>query len=140
MSLVHRIIALFGLFEAKFKFHEKFSFISTYLSNTISVASYMIKVNCKNTRKRSEIWQRCSALFIVNFEYFSQLVLAFLLLTLSRNMPAGMIRDVFRSQSNILDEASCNNSRIKLHLSSLTWLWIHQKVYLSCLKDFWQLH
>ena len=40
----------------------------------------MIKVNNKEN----------SAVFIVNFEHISHLVLVFLLLTLSRQMPAGL--------------------------------------------------
>ena len=56
----------------------------------------MFKVNNRNTRTRCEIsqklttktleqqqWRR-SGVFIVNFEHISQLVLVFLLLTLSR--------------------------------------------------------
>ena len=55
----------------------------------------MFKVNNRNARTRCEI---CSKLtikaperhhFIVNFEHVSHLVLMFLLLTLSRQMPAG---------------------------------------------------
>ena len=58
--------------------------------------NYMFKVNNKNTRTRCEIcskltikmperrqWRRFGV-FIVNFEHISQLVLVFLLLTLSR--------------------------------------------------------
>ena len=58
--------------------------------------NYMFKFNNRNTRTRCEIcskltiktperrqWRR-SGVFIVNFEHISHLVLAFLLLTLSR--------------------------------------------------------
>ena len=61
----------------------------------------MFKVNNRNTRTSCEIcskltikipeqrqWRR-SGIFIVNFEHISQLALVFLLLTLSRQMPAG---------------------------------------------------
>ena len=61
-----------------------------------SVAIYLFKVNNGNTRARCEIsskltiktpeqrhWRR-SGVFIVNFEYISNLVLVFLLLTFSR--------------------------------------------------------
>ena len=61
----------------------------------------MFKVNNRNTRTRCEIcskltiktperrhW-RSSDVFIVNFEHITHLVLVFLLLTLSRYMPAG---------------------------------------------------
>ena len=61
----------------------------------------MFKVNNRNTRTRCEIcskltiktpercqWRR-SGLFIVNYEHISHLVLVFLLLTLSRQIPAG---------------------------------------------------
>ena len=57
--------------------------------------NYMFKVNNRNTRTRSEVcskltikiperrqWRR-SGIFIVNFEHISNLVLVFLLLTLS---------------------------------------------------------
>ena len=63
--------------------------------------NYMFKVNNTNSRTRCEIcskltiktperrhWHR-SGVFIVNFEHILQLVLVFLLLTLSRSMPAG---------------------------------------------------
>ena len=63
--------------------------------NSLS-GQYMLKVNKRNTRARSEIcskltlktterrhWHR-SAFFIVNFEHISQLIPVFLLLTLSR--------------------------------------------------------
>ena len=69
------------------------------LANT--AGNYMFKVNNRNTRTRCEIcskltmripeqrhW-RPSAIFIVNFEHISHLVLVFLLLTLSRSMSAG---------------------------------------------------
>ena len=63
----------------------------------------MFKVNNRNTRARCEIcskltiktperrhWHR-SAIFIVNFERISHLVLVFPLLTLSKLMPAGIL-------------------------------------------------
>ena len=62
----------------------------------------MFKANNRNTRTRREIcskltmkipkrrqW-RSSGIFILNFEHTSHLVLVFILLTLSRYMPAGM--------------------------------------------------
>ena len=61
---------------------------------------YMFKVNNRNTRTRCEIyskltiktpqprWRR-SGVYIVNFEHISDLVLKFLLLTLSRSMLTG---------------------------------------------------
>ena len=68
----------------------------------ILVGIYMFKVNNRNTRPSCEIcskltiktpeqrhW-RCSGVFIVNFEYISHLALVFLLLTLRRQMPAGI--------------------------------------------------
>ena len=56
---------------------------------------YLLKVNNRNTRPRCEICSKLTiktdrrhrsrfGVFIVNFEYISQLVLVFLLLTLSR--------------------------------------------------------
>ena len=56
------------------------------------VGIYLFKVNNRNTRTRCEI---CSELrhqndvFIVNFEHISHLVLLFLLLTASKQMPTG---------------------------------------------------
>ena len=64
-------------------------------------SSYMFKVNNRNTGTRCEIcskltiktpkrryWRRFGV-FIVNFKHISHLVLVFLLLILSRKMPAG---------------------------------------------------
>ena len=63
---------------------------------TVPAGNYMFKVNNRNTRTRCEIcskltikvsekrhWYR-SGVFIVNFEHISQLVLVFLLLTMSK--------------------------------------------------------
>ena len=63
----------------------------------------MFKVNYRNIRTRCEIclkltikkperrsWHR-SGVLIVNFEQISHLFLVFLLLTLSRSMPAGLL-------------------------------------------------
>ena len=63
---------------------------------------YLLKVNNRNTSTRCEIclkltnktpegrhWRR-SAVFIVNFEHISHLVLVFLLLTLNMHLPAGL--------------------------------------------------
>ena len=68
----------------------------------IPAGIYLFKVNNRKTRTRCEIcskltintpkrrqWRR-SGVFIVNFEHISHLVLVFLLLTLSRYMPAGI--------------------------------------------------
>ena len=66
--------------------------------------NYMFKVNTRNTRTRCEICSKltiktlktpercywcCSGVIVVNFEHIPHLVLAFLLLTLSRWMSAG---------------------------------------------------
>ena len=61
--------------------------------NTIPAGNYMLKVNNRNTRTRCEICSKSNnkGIFIVNFEHISHLVLVFLLLTLSRLMPAGII-------------------------------------------------
>ena len=60
------------------------------------VGNSMLKVNNRNTRTRCEIFSKLTIIhwrrfgvFIVNFEYISDLVLVFLLLTLSRYMPTG---------------------------------------------------
>ena len=76
----------------------------------IPAGNYMFKVDKRNTRARCEIssnltinsnltpkrhqW-RHNGVFIVNFEYISRLVLEFLLLTLSRQMPTGILECVF---------------------------------------------
>ena len=63
------------------------------------VGIYLLKVNNRNTRTWWEIcsklttperrhWRR-SGVFIVNFEHISHLVLLFLLLTLSTELPTG---------------------------------------------------
>ena len=70
---------------------------------TYPAGNYMFKVNIRNTRARCEIcskltiktperchWRR-SGVFIVNLEHISHLVLVFLLITLSRQMPAGVL-------------------------------------------------
>ena len=64
---------------------------------------HVFKINNRNTRKRCEIcselavktperrnW-RCSAVFIVNFEYISLLLLVFLLRTFNKLMLAGYV-------------------------------------------------
>ena len=68
----------------------------------ILAGNYMFNVNNRNSRTRCEIcseltiktpgrrhWRRFGD-FVVNFEHILHLVLVFLLLTLSRKMPAGM--------------------------------------------------
>ena len=71
-------------------------FVSIYCINNNPAGSYMFKVNNKNTTARCEMFSKLtiktperSSVFIVNFEHISHLVLAFLFLTLSRQMPAG---------------------------------------------------
>ena len=63
---------------------------------------YMLKDNDRNTRTRCDICQKLTiktpkrrqwhrfGVFIVNFEHISDLVLLFLLLTLSIRLPAGL--------------------------------------------------
>ena len=66
-----------------------------------------INVNNRNTRTRCEI---CSKLaikttinfFIVKFEHISHLVLVFLLLTLSRQLPVGLFRTCKHLRWNVL--------------------------------------
>ena len=66
----------------------------------------MFKVHSRNTKTRCQIcseltiktpegrhWRR-SSVFAVNLEHISHLVLVFLLLTLSRQMPAGSVLDI----------------------------------------------
>ena len=49
----------------------------------------MFKVNNKDTRTTPK-WRR-SGVFIVNFQHISHLVLVLLLLTLSRQIPTGIL-------------------------------------------------
>ena len=56
------------------------------------------KLTIKTLERRQ--WRR-SGVFIVNFEHISHLVLVFLLLTLSRYMPAGIVRTIMSSQAGI---------------------------------------
>ena len=65
----------------------------------------MFKVNNRKTQTRCEICpkltikipeQRRSGIFIVNFEHISHLVQVFLLLTLSRLIPAGIMLSMFK--------------------------------------------
>ena len=53
----------------------------------LPAGKYMFKVNIRNTRTRYR-----SSNFIVNFDHISHLVLVFLLITLSRQRPAGLGR------------------------------------------------
>ena len=61
--------------------------------------SYLFKVNKGNIRKRCEIYskltikapERCSDVFIVNFEHISHVFLVFLLLNLNTQMLAGNV-------------------------------------------------
>ena len=69
------------------------------------IGNHLIKVSNRNTRARCEIYSKlaiktreqhhwcCSSVFIVNYEHISDLALVFLLLTLSRYMPIGILQD-----------------------------------------------
>ena len=61
---------------------EDFVFVHLYFSlvHFTSVPANMINVNSRNTRTRCE---RCSGVFIANFEHVSHLPLVFLLLNLN---------------------------------------------------------
>ena len=72
--------------------------IEEYLVYFISIKNYLLNVNYKNTRKRCEI---CSGVFIENFEHISHLFLVFLLLTLSKQLFAGI--DIPKSESSSRD-------------------------------------
>ena len=58
----------------------------------------MLKNNNKDTRKTS--WRR-SGVFIVNFEHISHLVLVFVLLTFTMQLPGGMPFKVREYRKNI---------------------------------------
>ena len=64
------------------------------LLDTFLAGNYVFNVNNENTRARCKICsklkiRRCSGVFIVNLEHVSHIVLAFLLLIMSRQMPTG---------------------------------------------------
>ena len=68
----------------------------------------MFKVKRRNTRTRCEIYPKLTVnikvkvfgVFLVNSEYISQLVLVFLLLTWSWNIPAGKVCNISASFLN----------------------------------------
>ena len=68
----------------------------------------MFKVKRRNTRTRCEIYPELTVninvkvfgVFLVNSEYISQLVLVFLLLTWSWNIPAGKVCNISASFLN----------------------------------------
>ena len=85
------------------KGHYQFWLKTTLFHLSFLVGIYMFKVNNRNTITRCEIysklpiktperrhWRR-SGVVIVNFEHISHLVLVLLLLTLSRQMPTGLV-------------------------------------------------
>ena len=89
-------------------------------------ANYMFKVNHGNTRRRCEICSKLtiktserrqwggSGAFIFNFEHISHLVLVFLLLTLSRQMPAGL--RIFQANIHLFKVSNRNTrKRCKTH-------------------------
>ena len=93
------------------------------LSWKYPTGNYMFKVNNRNTRTRYEIcskltiktpeqrhWRRSG---IVNFKHISHLVLAFLVLTLSRQMPGGY-RTSFIFYENFTFLFIFNKSRLKI--------------------------
>ena len=81
-------------------------------------------VNNRNTRAWCEICskltiktpdrrqQRCHGVFVVNFEHISHLVLEFLLLALSRKMPAGYTKHQFSAvlPANLLSFIICKTT------------------------------
>ena len=69
---------------------------NTAISKMIPANIYLLKVNNGNTRIRREVCSKLKiktpddvTVFIVNFEHVSHPFLVFLLLTLSRQTPAG---------------------------------------------------
>ena len=77
-------------------------FLNIY-SRIFPTGIYLLKVNNRNTRTRFEICskltikipERRHGIFIENFEHISHLVLVFLLLNLSRQMPATLVLIVY---------------------------------------------
>ena len=69
------------------------------LSNYVPTDNCMFNNNNKNTRTRCEVCskltkktpERCSGVFIVNYEHISHFVLVFLLLTSNKKIPAEVL-------------------------------------------------
>ena len=92
----------------------------------------MFKVNNRNTRRRRGIcskltiktperrhW-RHSGVFVVNFEYISHLVLVFLLLTLSNQMPAGQMSLMQRLALTLLQAVTAKVCKKDTGLQAVT--------------------
>ena len=60
---------------------------------TVDQVWNILKVNNKDTRAQND------AMIIVNFEHISHLLLGFLLLTLSKQMPAGSLKQIRKQNS-----------------------------------------
>ena len=60
---------------------------------TVDQVWNILKVNNKDTRAQND------AMIIVNFEHISHLLLVFLLLTLSKQMPAGSLKQIRKQNS-----------------------------------------
>ena len=67
------------------------------LSFNIPAGIHLLKVYNRSTRTRCEICSKLTGVFTVNFEHISHLVLVLLLLTLNRQLPAGIY---FQQTSN----------------------------------------
>ena len=105
----------------------------TISHNTASI--YQLKFNNRNTRTMCEIslkltkktperrhWRR-SIVFIVNFEHISHIVLMFLLLVLSRWMPAGIPDNIYLlkiNNGNIRKRSEICSKLTKSHQNNVT--------------------
>ena len=110
--LIRRAATQLAYYSCSLRFLENW-FInhSQPILSSIPAGNYMFKVNNRNTRTRFEI---CSKLtiktperrhFIVNFEHIPHFVLVFLLLTLSRQILAGILSDfLLHSWQKSLDQ------------------------------------
>ena len=98
------------------------------LWNLIPTGIYLLKINNKSTSTRLEICSklkqerqqndagRCSGVFTVNFGHVSHLVLEFLLLTLSMELPTGIHLHV--KQASLKGSTSaCNSLFCKYYVS-----------------------
>ena len=129
LAIFQQYVRGFGVPFYKFDLHSH-SPISIPLNESISyhtviisAGSHMFKVNSRNTRTRCEtclkltikIPERCqwrrSGIFIVNFEHISHLVLEFLLLTLSRQMPAEMASPISSVMRLVVNHPTQQKSR-----------------------------
>ena len=98
--------------------------IHLYYNRNNPAGIYLLKVSKRNTRARCEICskltikipERRHCIIIVNFEHILHLVLVFILLTLSRKMPVGVLVYSVVTNANFIFEFQffCRNMQFVL--------------------------